>query len=187
MAVSVHQMLAFSDDVNERWFPWLREQDPELLDEDLELSFHTILGVLTHIGNVEHTWMDVVEGGQPDWRNPPYSTKELHETEPVLDFLAETRERTHALVDDLDEGQLQATRELEDTSWLEKDVLTIEELLWIVFTHEQWHRGELIAAFWSRDIQPERLDWHQYATPVGAIGVPEGVSPHAQAGSDEPT
>lgn len=178
MPISVHQMLAFSDDMNERWFPWLRDQDPKLLDANVECSFYTPIGVLTHIGNVEATWMDVVEGDQPDWRNPPHSTKEFSEIEPVLDFLEETRERTHDLVDDLSEEDLQATRTLEDDSYLEKGELTIEELLWIVFTHEQWHRGELLAAFWSRDVEPPRVDWHQYATPVGGLhpggGPPNG-------------
>lgn len=171
MAVSVHQMIAFSDAINERWFSWLREQETELLDRNFEFSFRSPLGILTHIGNVEHTWMRLVDGEQPDWRNPPYSTKELHSVEPVISFLEETREATHDLVDDLDEKALGRTVTLEDASWLVKEELTIEELVWIVFTHEQWHRGELIAAFWSQDIQPPRLDWHQYGTPVGGVGV----------------
>ncbi|MDX1611417.1 MAG: DinB family protein, partial [Candidatus Thermoplasmatota archaeon] len=132
-------------------------------------SFRSPLGILTHIGNVEHTWCGVIDGGQPDWRNPPYSTKELHTVEPVISFLEETRARTHELVDHLSEKELQRAIQLEDASWLVKDELTIEELLWIVFTHEQWHRGELIAAFWSQDIEPPRLDWHQYDTPVGGF------------------
>lgn len=169
MAISVHQMLAFSDDINERWFPWLREQETELLDRNFEFSFYSPLGILTHIGNVEATWMDLIEGKQPDWRNPPYSTKELHTVEPVIAFLQETRERTHELIDGLSEKELQRTAQLEDASWLVKEELTLEELVWIVFTHEQWHRGELIAAFWSRDVEPPRLDWHQYGTPVGGM------------------
>lgn len=182
MAISVHQMLAFSDDLREAWWPWLRDQDPELLDHNFEISFRSVLGVLTHIGNVEATWIDLIEDIQPDWRNPPHSTKELHEIEPVLAFLDETRDRTHALVDDLDEKALQETRSLDDDSWLEKGELTIEELLWIVFTHEQWHTGEVLAAFWTRDIQTPRVDWHQYATPVGGL-LPASDPSHAQAPS----
>ena len=166
MAVSVHQMLAFSDDVNERWFPWLRDQAAELLDHNFEFSFRSPLGILTHIGNVENGWMNVVDGGDPDWRHPPHSTKEFHEAAPVLAYLEETRARTHELVDDLDDEGLKEQRSV-DPAGLKKGTYTIEELLWIVFTHEQWHRGELIAAFWSRDIEPPRLDWHQYLSPVG--------------------
>ena len=169
MALSVHQMLAFSDDLNERWFPWLREQPTEVLAHNYEFSFRSPLGILTHMGNVEHTWLGLLEGQQPDWRKPPHSTKAFDEVGPVLSFLEETRARTHKLVDSLDEEALQQQHALEDASWLQKDALTTEELLWIIFTHEQWHRGELLAAFWSRDIEPPRLDWHQYASPIGGL------------------
>lgn len=169
MAVSVHQMLAFSDAMNEKWFPWLREQPTDILDRDLKFSFYTPLGILTHLGNVEATWIGFIEGEGLDWRNPPYSTKELHEAAPVLEFLKETRARTHEIVDDRTEEELQEVLRLEDASWLVKDELTVEELVWIVFTHEQWHRGELLAAFWSQGVKPPRVDWHQYDTPIGGI------------------
>lgn len=165
MVLSVHQLLAFSDDLNERWFPGLREVPLEVLDHNFEFSFRSPLGILTHMGNVEHQWMNVVEGKDPDWRHPPHSTKQFHELEPVLAFLEATRERTHDLVDDLDEEALARECPVEPGVF-KKDAFTVEELVWIVFTHEQWHRGELIAALWSKDITPPELDWHRYATPI---------------------
>ncbi len=169
MAISVHQMIAFSDAMNERWFPWLDEQDPELLDRDLKFSFYSPIGILTHIGNVEATWIGFIEGEPLDWRNPPHSTKEFSKIDPVVAFLKETRERTHEIIDGFSEKELQRALELEDASWLVNDQLTVEELVWIVFTHEQWHRGELLAAFWSQGVEPPRVDWHQYDVPIGGI------------------
>lgn len=58
-------MLAVSDDIDDRWFPWLREREAKLSNANVECSSCTPLGVLTHIGNVEAVRCDVVEGEQP--------------------------------------------------------------------------------------------------------------------------
>ena len=56
-----------------------------------------------------------------------------------------------------------------DPKGFQRGTFTVEELVWIVFTHEQWHRGEIIGSLWSRDVEPPVLDWHQYLTPIGGV------------------
>lgn len=161
MAFTAHQLLAFSDALNERWFPKLRGAPLDLLDANLEFSFRSPLGILTHIANIEMAWMDVVEGTEPKWART--STKEHHTLEPVLAYLGQARARTHALVDDLSDKELARPCAVKPGLFA-KDAFTVDELLFTVFTHEQWHRGEVIAAFWSRDLEPPPLDYPRYGT-----------------------
>jgi len=40
----------------------------------------------------------------------------------------------------------------------ERDEVAPEEALFTIFTHEQWHRGELLAVLWSEGVEPPPVD-----------------------------
>ncbi|MGH7332077.1 MAG: DinB family protein, partial [Candidatus Rokuibacteriota bacterium] len=156
----------FSDAMNDKWWPALGKAPTDFLTAKVDFSFMTPLGLLTHIANIENGWMDVVEDSKANWAR--HSTKEWTELAPVEAYTKEARARTHRLVDVLDDAGLQRACPVEPGVFA-KDAFTVEELLFTVFTHEQWHRGELLAALWSRNIEPPPLDWPRYATALSSV------------------
>lgn len=161
MAVSVRQMLAFSDALQERWWPAMRAAPKELLAAPVDFSFMTPLGIMTHIANIENYYNDAIEGQKMVVAR--HSTKTWNELAPVEAYWREARGRTHKNVDDLSEADL--VREIPiDVEGFAKKSYTVEELLFTIFTHEQWHRGEIMAAFWSKNVEPPKVDYPRYGT-----------------------
>jgi uncharacterized damage-inducible protein DinB len=159
--LSAKRLLVFSDQLNDRWFPELRSMDPELLTRDYKCSFYTPLAVLTHVGNVEKSWARLIAGETFAWDRP--SKDRWTEPEPVIDHLQAVRAYTHEVVDDLDPEEMQRPRHLDvEIEGFEREALTPEEALFTIFTHEQWHRGELLSILWSQGVEPPPVDWPQY-------------------------
>lgn len=167
MPLSARRMLAFSDELNEQWFAELREMDPELLRRDYKCSFYTPLAVLTHVGNVEKSWARTIAGESFVWDRPSKSRWE--EVDPVIDHLEDVRAYTHEVVDGLDEDDMQRPRAIDvDIEEFVREAITPEEALFTIFTHEQWHRGELLSILWSQGVEPPPVDWPRYGTRLTA-------------------
>lgn len=176
MPLSAKRMLAFSDDLNAEWFPALRKMDPDILSQNYKCSFYTPLGVLVHIGNVEKSWARTIAGEPYLWDRPSKSSWET--VDPVIEHLEEVRAYTHEVVDDLDEEEMQTPRRIRaDIEEFERDEITPEEALFTIFTHEQWHRGELLSVLWSQGIEPPPVDWPRYGTELTADGAPPAAHP----------
>lgn len=175
MPLSAKRLLAFSDELNERWFPELRAMDPGLLRRDYKCSFYTPLGVLTHVGNVEKSWARTIAGESFAWDRPSKSRWE--EADPVIDHLEEVRAYTHEVVEDLSADEMQRERQIDvDIDGFVREAVTPEEAVFTIFTHEQWHRGELLSILWSQGVEPPPVDWPRYGTALTA-----------SAGEREPT
>jgi uncharacterized damage-inducible protein DinB len=159
--LSALKMLDWSDAVHAAWTERLRKTDPALLRANFEVSFNTPLGVLTHLANVENGYVDVVEGLPQNWRR--HSTKEFTDLEPVLAYARETRSRTRAVLARLGEGALGKSFPVDFAA---NKAMTLEEILFTIVTHEQAHRGEILACFWQKDIEPPVVDYPRYGTPL---------------------
>lgn len=165
MVLSARRLIAFSDAINEEWFPALRELDAQVLTRNYECSFYTPLGVLVHMGNVEKSWARVIDGEPFGWDRPSKTTWET--IDPVLEHLDAVRADTHQVIDDLPEDAFDEPRRIDvEIPGFVREELTVEEALFTLFTHEQWHRGELLAVLWSEQIEPPPLDWPRYGTPL---------------------
>lgn len=161
--MDVRHLLAYSDALSARWWDDLGKLDAGALAKVVDFTFLTPLGILTHMGNVENGWMDVVEGAKPRWAR--HSTKEWAELSPVRAYAEDARRRTHKLVDDLDDAGLRRVCGPVEGPFA-RDRLTVEEVLMTVFTHEHIHRGEVLAALWHQNVQPPPADYPAYLTPL---------------------
>ncbi|MBI4392685.1 MAG: DinB family protein [Euryarchaeota archaeon] len=164
MAISVHRMLAFSDALQDKWWPAMRAAPAELLVSPVDFSFMTPLGIMTHIANIENYYNDALEGEK--MMVARHSTKEWGELVPVEAYWRAARSRTHKNVDGLSETDLLRQIPIEVEGFAKKD-FTVQDLVFTIFTHEQWHRGEVLAAFWSKNVEPPKVDYPRYATPLG--------------------
>ncbi|HVL48176.1 MAG TPA: DinB family protein [Candidatus Thermoplasmatota archaeon] len=160
--IDVRRMLAWSDEMHAEWKKGLLAMAPDMLAAEVNASFLTPVGILTHMANVENAWIDVVEGAAPQWAR--HSTKKWTTLEPVLAYVEETRARTHRVVDGLADKDLE--RPCAVPGPFKKPAYTIEEILFTIVTHECFHRGELLAVFWQKDVTPPVCDYPQYATPL---------------------
>ncbi len=160
--IDVRRMLAWSDEMHARWWEGLEKMEPAVLADRVDASFLTPLGILTHMANVENGWMDVVEGDSPKWAR--HSTKAFIEREPVQTYATEARARTHALVDTLTTEGME--RACPADGPFAKPAFTVEEVLFTIVTHECFHRGELLAVLWQKDITPPVCDYPTYGTPL---------------------
>lgn len=161
--IDARSMLRWSDELHETWWRDLEALDEELLAENREASFRSILGILTHMANVENAWMDVVEGHDPDWAR--HSTRTWSTLEPVRGYMEKTRQRTWSIVGDLPDEELTG-QEHPAGGPFAKEAFTAEEVLFTIVTHECFHRGEVLALLWQRDIEPPVCDYPAYATPL---------------------
>ena len=161
--IDVRKMLAWNDEMHARWFEGLERLPEDVLNAKVDASFLTPLGILTHMANVESAWMDVVEGNpNPKWGR--VSTKEHTTLAPVRAYAEEVRARTHRLVDGLTEAELQRSCPV---GWKTgAPAFTVEQILFTIVTHEHFHRGEIQAVLWQRDIEPPALDYPAYAAPL---------------------
>lgn len=161
--MDVRRFLAFSDALQERWWADLEKVPLEALTKTVDMTFLTPLGILTHMGNVEMAWMDVVEGQPPQWaRN---STKKWSELAPVREYAREARARTHRIVDGLDDAGLARTCGPVEGPFARKE-FTVEEILFTMLTHEHVHRGEVLGALWQQNVAPPPADYPAYGTPL---------------------
>ncbi len=161
--MDVRHFLAFSDALSERWWRDLEKVPAEALAKSVDMTFLTPLGILTHMANVEHAWMDVVEGHAPQWARR--STKTWSELAPVRDHAREARARTHRLVDGLDDAGLRRACGPVEGPFARKE-FTVEEIVFTVCTHEHVHRGEVLGALWQQNVAPPVADYPAYATPI---------------------
>lgn len=159
--IDAKKLLDWSDAVHARWAEWLRKADPEILRTNFEVSFLTPLGVLTHMSNVENGYMDIVEGVEEKWAR--HSTKKFTDLEPVLAYAKETRDRTRRLVATTDSAKRF------NVAFAEGGALSLEQILFTLVTHEQAHRGEILAICWQRNIEPAKVDYPVYATPLSRL------------------
>lgn len=162
--MDVRSLLAYSDALSRRWWDDLAKVPPETLVKPVDFSFLTALGILTHMANVENAWMDVVEGVEPQWAR--HSTKRFSDLAGVRAYAEEARARTHRLVDGLDTAGLQRACGPVAGPFA-RPTLTVEEVLFTVFTHEHVHRGEVLAALWHQNVPPPPADYPTYLTPLG--------------------
>lgn len=164
--IDVRQILAWSDAMRARWWKRLEEIDGAVLAENREASFRSVCGILTHMANVENGWMDVAEAGlegetvAPNWAR--HSTKTWSDLAPVREYAEAARARTHKLVDGLTEDALQTPCPVKGP--FARDAFTVEEILYTLVTHECFHRGEVLAILWQRDIEPPVCDYPAYGT-----------------------
>ncbi len=161
--MDVRSLLTYNDALAERWWADLEKVPAEALAKKVDFTFLTPLGILTHMANVEMAWMDVIEGGAPQWAR--HSTKAFSELAPVRDYAREARGRTHKLVDGLDAEGLQRKCGPVEGPFVRPD-FTVEEILFTITTHEHIHRGEVLAALWNQDIRPPPADYPVYMTPL---------------------
>lgn len=161
--MDVRSFLAFQDAVAARWWDGLATLPPEALQKQVDFTFLTPLGILTHMANVEMAWVDVIEGAEPQWAR--HSTKKWNDLAPVRAYAQEARARTHRAVDGLDAAGLQRLCAPVKGNFA-KPAFTVEEVLFTLCTHEHIHRGEVLAALWSQNLEPPVADYPAYATPL---------------------
>lgn len=161
--MDVRALLAYSDALSRRWWDDLAHVPADALVKPVDFSFLTALGILTHMANVENGWMDVVEGAPPQWAR--HSTKKFTDLASVRAYAEEARARTHRLVDGLDEAGLRRACGPVAGPFV-RPTLTVEEVVFTVFTHEHVHRGEVLAALWHQNVQPPPADYPAYLTPL---------------------
>ena len=159
--MDVRSLLAYSDALSRRWWDDLAKVPQESLAKPVDFSFLTPLGILTHMGNVENAWMDVVEGQAPQWAR--HSTKKFTDLASVRAYAEEARARTHRLMDGLDAAGLARVCGPVEGPFA-RPTLTVEEIVFTVFTHEHIHRGEVLAALWHQNVQPPPADYPAYLT-----------------------
>ncbi len=145
-----------------RWWEGLEKLEATLLAEDTGASFRSPLGILTHMANVEQAWMDVVEDSPPQWAR--HSTKKWDTLAPVKAYVEESRVRTHGIIGVMSEEDL--ARDHPAVGPFAKQAFSAEEILFTIITHECFHRGELLALLWQKDVEPPVCDYPAYATPL---------------------
>jgi uncharacterized damage-inducible protein DinB len=161
--MDVRRFLAYSDALSARWWDDLAKLPPDALAKTVDFSFLTPVGILTHMANVENAWVDVIERKEPQWAR--HSTKTWTELAPVRAYAQEARARTHAVVDALSDADLASMRGPVKGNFA-RDTLSVEEVLFTICTHEQIHRGELLAALWVQNVTPPVSDYPAYLTPL---------------------
>jgi len=161
--MDVRRFLAFSDTMSERWWRGLENVPAETLNSNVDFSYFTPLGILTHMANIENAWMDVVAGEPPEWER--VVTSEFVTLQGVRKYAREARARTHGLIASLDDAGMQRLCGPVDGAHARSN-FTVEEIVFHILTHEHIHRGEVLAALWHQNIEPPPADYADYGTPL---------------------
>lgn len=109
----------------------------------------SIRDVLVHMVSAEAYWIQHVVLGSPRQRLDPASFGDL---DAILAAWAPQREATLALVRGLGPDQRLARRSF---PWNQDESASVEEIVWHVVTHEQYHRGQIftrLALLGRRDL-----------------------------------
>ncbi|HVL88039.1 MAG TPA: DinB family protein [Candidatus Thermoplasmatota archaeon] len=164
--MDVRRFLAFSDSISERWWDSLARVPAEALRANVDFSYFTPLGILTHVANVEMAWADVIAGEPPEWER--HKPTEFTGLGAVRSFARQARARTHGLVASLDDaGLLRLCGPVDPThaeSRPARSHYTVEEILFHILTHEHLHRGEVLASLWHQNVEPPPSNYVDYGT-----------------------
>lgn len=109
----------------------------------------SIRDVLVHMVSAEAYWIQHVVVGGPRQRLDPASFGDL---DSILTSWAPQREATLALIRDMGPDQRLARRPF---PWNQEESASVEEIVWHVVTHEQYHRGQIftpLALLGRRDL-----------------------------------
>lgn len=133
------------------------------LVENREASFHSLRNVFLHGIEAEDWWFHHVVPGRKeawvDW-DAPQRHPEPYGWATSLD---EIRRATRRL-----EEESEAWLKSLDSTGLAAPVSTkhgpmsVEDVIVHVVTHEFHHRGEMLALWWQRDVEPPLVDLHAY-------------------------
>jgi uncharacterized damage-inducible protein DinB len=98
-----------------------------------------IRDVLVHLIDAESGWIGHVIQGKPFNRLDPASFGDLDQ---ILAVWTPQREATLALIGNLTSQERAARKCL---PWNSAETASVEEIVWHVVTHEQYHRGQIFA------------------------------------------
>lgn len=112
-------------------------------------GMRSIWDILTHLVGVEARWIGHVVLGRPRERLLPEAFKDLDD---ILAFWNQQREATISLVGTLTAAERMSRRAF---PWDPNESTSVEEIIWHVVTHEQYHRGQVftrLALLGRRDL-----------------------------------
>ncbi len=112
-------------------------------------GMRSIWDVLVHLAGVEAFWIGHVVLGHPREKLLPEAFKDLDD---ILSFWNQQREATISLVGTLAANGRTSRRAF---PWDPHESASVEEIIWHVVTHEQYHRGQVftrLALLGRRDL-----------------------------------
>ncbi len=112
-------------------------------------GMRSLWDVLVHLAGVEAFWIGHVVLGHPRKKLLPESFKDLND---ILSFWDQQREATISLVRTLTAEERTSRRAF---PWDPDENASVEEIVWHVVTHEQYHRGQIftrLALLGRRDL-----------------------------------
>ena len=101
------------------------------------LGMRSIHEILVHLIDAETGWIDHVGQGNPRVAVAPETLQNLDQ---ILALWMPQRATTVRLIERLTAEDRASTRPL---PWNALEVATVEEIVWHVVTHEQYHRGQI--------------------------------------------
>lgn len=117
-------------------------------------GMRAIRDILVHMISAEAYWIDHVVRGQPRQRLDPTTFPDL---DAILSRWLPQRRATLAFLQELDAGARTSRRPF---PWNADESATVEEIVWHVVTHEQYHRGQVftrLALLGRRDLPDHDL------------------------------
>jgi len=117
-------------------------------------GLRSIRDILVHMLSAEAYWIDYVIRGQMRRRFDP---AEFPDLDAILAFWIPQRQATLGMILELGAEDRRSRRPF---PWNKDETATIEEIVWHVITHEQYHRGQIftrLALLGRRDLPDHDL------------------------------
>jgi uncharacterized damage-inducible protein DinB len=117
-------------------------------------GMRSIRDVLVHTMGTEHNWIRHVANGEPRQRLDPVAFGDL---DSILSMWTPQRRATLEFVRKLTPEQRASRRPF---PWNQHETASVEEIVWHVVTHEQYHRGQIftrLALLGRRDLPDNDL------------------------------
>jgi uncharacterized damage-inducible protein DinB len=117
-------------------------------------GMRSIRDILVHLISTEVYWIDYVIHGRPRRRFDPTA---FHSLEEILEAWTPQRKATLAIIETL---KPDVRLERRPFPWNPDESASIEEIVWHIVTHEQYHRGQIftrLALLGRRDLPDHDL------------------------------
>lgn len=152
-------LLGFNRRVRRALFETLAALPPEAFREDVGISFGSLRDTLFHVARVEDFWVNAFLR-EDERRVARTDRDEVATVQDLARLWDRVSDATEAYVADLSpEALAEVRRRSAGAEVVEK---TVEEYLFTFLIHEVYHKGEVLAVLWQKDVEPPFVDYWRY-------------------------
>lgn len=153
--VNIKELLEYNHQVRRRYLDAFSKLSWEEFTRNHEASFHSIRNIFIHTLSAINYWLNFLQNEKIRTRKEFDDYKTFQN---VRDYTEEVEKRMHDYLNALPKDDL--GRKYTVTDGRNQTVqVTAEDILIHVFEEEVHHRGEIIALFWQKGVEPPAVGW----------------------------